>query len=477
MEFKRLTSINGFDKYDLANAKQNNYVWSMGELNEYIYVGTGRNIALWPINVLKSRIPGFIVPSSVTNDFDNNRAEIWRYKKDGTGGWQRVFTAPEGIEGFRFMISHKTIGPRSALYVATSSNSQKNKIRVYKTTNGIKWSEVQREELKGDTSRAMTIHNGKLYIATAYEQISKPYLYSSLDPELYAWKIELDPEMAGFNAEKNPQGFIYNIASFNGHIYVSTSNPNGIQLWRTRGIEPKLNDWIMIADKGFGDESNTWSLSMTVFKNHLYLSATTELPKGYLFPRGSDIIRIDRNDKWELVVGGKALIPSETINGTRNKSLSGYDGGFSNPLNLYIWQMKEFKNELYVTTLDHGVNLQLILEIFILNRDAIKKYMPNIGGVNGDIDGLIKKLQISISEMDKNKYSYGFDMFKSHDGIKFSSVFLDGLGNKDNYGGRILFIDSQNQLYIGTANPYEGCEVWRVEKLCNNSFHSCNKKI
>lgn len=476
MKFKKLTPINGFDKENIANAKQNNYVWSMGELNEYIYVGTGRNIALWLINSMKSRIPGFIVPSSISNDIDNNRAEIWRRKKDSTGDWERVFIAPSGIEGFRFMISHESIGPRTALYVATSSNSQENEIRVYKTTNGIKWSEVQWEKLKGDTSRAMTIHNGKLYIATAYEKVSQPYLYSSLDPEIYSWKTELDPDMEGFNIDSNPQGFIYNIASFNGHLYVSTSNPKGIQLWRTKGMEPKLNEWVMIADKGFGDESNTWSLSMSVFRDHLYLSATTELPKGYLFPRGADIIRVDKNDKWEIVVGGEALIPSQTINGTRKKSISGYDGGFSNPLNIYIWQIKEFENRLYVTTLDHGINFQLILEIFTLNKEVIKKYMPNIGGINGDIDELIRRIKIAIKEMEGNKYSYGFDMFKSENGVSFSSVFLDGLGNKDNYGGRILFVDSDNKLYIGTANPYEGCEVWMLENRCENLGWKCNKK-
>lgn len=45
-KFKNLTPVNGLDYNDLENARQNNYCWSMSELDDYIYVGTGRNILL-----------------------------------------------------------------------------------------------------------------------------------------------------------------------------------------------------------------------------------------------------------------------------------------------------------------------------------------------------------------------------------------------------------------------------------------------
>jgi hypothetical protein len=43
-KFSQLTPVNGFDLSNLNNARQNNYAWSMSDLGEYIYVGTGRNI-------------------------------------------------------------------------------------------------------------------------------------------------------------------------------------------------------------------------------------------------------------------------------------------------------------------------------------------------------------------------------------------------------------------------------------------------
>lgn len=43
-DFKKITPVRGFDRVDPNNARQNNYVWSMEEMGDYIYVGTARNI-------------------------------------------------------------------------------------------------------------------------------------------------------------------------------------------------------------------------------------------------------------------------------------------------------------------------------------------------------------------------------------------------------------------------------------------------
>ena len=459
MSLKNLTNLNGFDSSNLDNAKQNNYAWSMSELNDYIYVGTGKNIMLWPVETLGKYIPNFKIPSSLKVDNYNTTAEIWRYKKDGSRPWEKVFKAPDGIEGFRFMITHSPYGPRKALYAAGSSNSQKSKIKIFKTFNGINWVEVQTDNLNGNTSRSMIVHNNKIYIATATELLSAPYLYSSSDPEVEGWKTELDPTLNGFDPSKNPQGSLYNIQSFNNHIYVSTNSSEGVQIWRTRELEPKLNDWILIGDKGFGNKDNTWSLSMTVFRNHLYFSTTTELPKGYFSPKGADIIRIDKFDNWELIVGGTI---KENLNPATKKSKSGYSSGFFNPLNIYVWQLQEYKNVLYATTFDHGINLQSILDIILLNKKSILKIGSKIGITPDSIEKLISELKNILSILTSINYPFGFDIFASYDGIRFIPVSLDGLGNPTNYGGRILYVDSKNELYIGTANPYEGCEVWKT---------------
>ena len=51
---------------------------------------------------------------------------------------------------------------------------------------------------------------------------------------------------------------------------------------------------------------------------------------------------------------------------------------------------------------------------------------------------------------------------------------MNGFANKYNYGGRTLFVDSSNTLYIGTANPFQGCEVWKV-KSKSKDIHCYSK--
>lgn len=76
--FKQLTSTDGFDFNNLDNARQNNYAWSMAELGDYIYVGTGRNV---PLTILQSIAPGIEIPAILKPVNQDNLAEIWRYKK------------------------------------------------------------------------------------------------------------------------------------------------------------------------------------------------------------------------------------------------------------------------------------------------------------------------------------------------------------------------------------------------------------
>jgi hypothetical protein len=270
LDFEQLTTTNGFDFKNLKNARQNNYAWSMAELGDYIYVGTGRNIIA---NLLKAINENIKLPALIQPSCPDNQAEIWRYKKDGSLPWNCVYKAPyeSGIFGFRFMIQHTPFGGSPCLYAAGYGQN----IKILKTTNGCDWYETQ-NTLQGSSSRAMVSHKGKLYVATVNMLGSSTgtLLYRSADPEFYPWELVTDSNAQGFDPSKNPRGAISNMAVFNDKIYVATSNEDGVQVWRTNGTEPKLNDWTLIVDKGFGDPSNKYSLSMGVFKNYLYVIFT-----------------------------------------------------------------------------------------------------------------------------------------------------------------------------------------------------------
>ena len=247
LSFKNLTPTNGFDSNDLNNARQNNYAWSMSDLGDYIYVGTGRNI---PVNIISAIVPGAPLPALIRPNPIDNLAEIWRYRKDGSLPWERVYKAPanSGIIGFRYMITHRPFGGNPCLYAATVGP----KPQVLKSTNGVNWYILPDTILQGNSSRAMVVQKGKIYMSTISEQDQSAgaMLYSSPDPEFYPWESLINPDAPGFDPTKNPTGPIWNMEVFNNRIYVTVSDPNGAQVWRTNGPEPKLNDWTLIVDRG-----------------------------------------------------------------------------------------------------------------------------------------------------------------------------------------------------------------------------------
>lgn len=453
--FKSLTPENGLDYNNLENARQNNYCWSMSELDDYIYIGTGRNILLVIIQTYFG--DSLNIPTSIYVPNQDNRAEIWRYKKDCPNSWQKVFTVEDEREyGFRYMVNFKPFNGNPALYAASAATE--GYMQVYKSVNGTVWEKVLSDvkpnsTITGTSSRAMVVHKDKLYLAAIDETGQGPgqetLLYSSKDPEFFPWKLET-PE--GTNPNKNPQGGITNMAVFNNRIYVATSTENGIQVWRTNKEEPKVNDWTLVVDNGFGDEDNVYPLSMGVFKNHLYVSGTKELPLAWAIPRGCDIVRIDKYDDYEVVVGPN--------------SVSGILSGFYNPFNVYAWQIQEYKEKLFISTFDDATNMQLILELLLANKDNLP--LPEF-----IVDILIEIYELVVELLNVFKYPFGFNLYVSRDGLDFEPVFLDGLDNRYNYGGRILYVDSEDDLYIGTANPYQGLEVWKASKCkcncCNNN--------
>ena len=70
----------------------------------------------------------------------------------------------------------------------------------------------------------------------------------------------------------------------------------------------------------------------------------------------------------------------------------------------------------------------------------------------------MKSLQEMIAESDK-----GFDLFVTEDGVNFENLTTDGFDDDYNMGLR-TFISSTDGLYIGTANPFYGCQLWRLNE-------------
>lgn len=58
----------------------------------------------------------------------------------------------------------------------------------------------------------------------------------------------------------------------------------------------------------------------------------------------------------------------------------------------------------------------------------------------------------------------GFDMFVTEDGKNFETITRNGLGDKYNHGLRTFAVTDAG-LCVGTANPFYGAQVWRIDEV------------
>ena len=58
----------------------------------------------------------------------------------------------------------------------------------------------------------------------------------------------------------------------------------------------------------------------------------------------------------------------------------------------------------------------------------------------------------------------GFDLFVTEDGCNFETITRDGFGDPYNHGCRVFAVTDLG-LCIGTANPFYGTQVWRLDDL------------
>lgn len=474
--FKKITPVNGFDAANPDNAMQNNYAWSMTELGDYIYVGTARNI---PYSILSNKIFGDIpIPGELTPKKPVMRGEIWRRRKCGPHGWERVYRTPENLVdlGFRFMTTYTTPGGETAIYAGALTLSPN--LFMVKSTDGVNWRQLE-TGIQGFSTRYMVEHRGKLYMGVLpLTGLAGTQLYSSYDPERDGWELV---DVSG-DPDKNPRGNVDLLLSYNDHLYVGTGRPTGFELWRTLEAEPQKDKWKLVVDKGAGDARNEHPWAIAVFKNYIYIGTAIEAAvlslnqdQRIVPPKGFDVIRVDRYDNWELVVGGPPIVPTQPETGVRGLPLSGYSSGFGNISNAYCWQLQSQGDELYLGTFSWSVLIppfipllpEILRNLLSLNakgyRTSLEDYLKYL--LQADplfahlpIDGVLRLVAGFLMRLGRR--TLGFDLWKTGDGIHWVPVSLNGLGNPHNYGVRMLFLSQNGNLYLGTANPFEGLEVW-----------------
>lgn len=175
------------------------------------------------------------------------------------------------------------------------------------------------------------------------------------------------------------------------------------------------------------------------------------------FEQPVNFYRMDENEDIELVVGDKDEMFPEG-------GLSGMGSGFGCNENQYIWKMVEYDGKLYVGTYDASSFL-LPLDEYMNDENAAQEWKDKV-------DEYVEKLCSNYQGIPESavtcgeyldKATFGFDLYVTEDGIHFTKTTDDGFGDPYNHGCRAFGITEEG-LFVGTANPFYGTQVWKLSE-------------
>ena len=437
-------SENGFDAADNA-ADWNDYPWAMsyftpdGKSEGQLFVGTGNGIdemVLALFGVMEG-LPAVSRPP-----------EIRRFRPDqGTTSWERVFdfrnldAGPEyAATGFRSMAVYRAQSDGvNYLYAGTFGTHP----LLLRSATGepdswtVVWEAPDTEKARAglESIRWMTVHNGLLYIA-----ITKEFSPGGGTGQILAsdgdtvWPVMED----GFG---NPDNLgVMSLISWNGWLYAGTANAaTGFEIWRFAGPGGDGESPVKVVGNGGTDSRNQAANAPFVFQDRLYFGSM--IVGGVRF-RGCDILRIDAEDNWEVIVGPD--------------SLSGWGPGFNHDANAYIWSMEEHGGCLYAGTWDMNGTFQFVADRPFLALSTIPGIVSLL--VASDIGDMLfeKRAHTPLSCL----IDAGADLYRSCDGTHWEPVFTNGLGDAYNFGVRNM-ASIDGKLYLGISNNFDGLEIWR----------------
>lgn len=418
--------------------RQNSWPWSMIWWQGKLYIGTNRSQLCFQAASNAYAFPWMSYPpddpdvecAAEPEDLEL-QAEIWRWTPE-TDTWERVYQSLNDIEipdhpgkyvardvGYRYMAVFNEVDGTEALYVSgVSARSYIKGIpppRILRSTDGVTFEPIPQDPgtFLGDLDtldgidmnsfRALTVYKGRLYATVG---------------RIYGNGVVLEAENpAGGNdnfRQISPPGMtVFEMVPYNGFLYVGTTDlENGYSVLKTDASGEIPYSFIpIVTNGGFRQPRPSGSvLSMFVFKDRLYVGTD----------RPAELIRINPDDSWDLIVG----TPRDTPDG-RKEPLSGMGDGFDFWLNGHMWRMGEYDGWLYVGTWD---------------MSTLSHAIPWLEPILGP--------------------HMGFDMYATWDGEHFTMVTRDGFGDIFNYGVRTLQ-DTPYGLFLGTANPYYGLQIWR----------------
>ncbi len=442
----------------IDDTRENSYAWAMEVFDGYLWVGTNRNIfgtmfamgGMPTLGGMPEEIPPItdMRPGIYRMDLSTEGWETFYVPVDMTAGMGPV---PMGMDlGYRMMKTYDTENPEPVLYVGSlgyttsliAIDGEGEMNRVF-TMTGQRLLSI----------RGIAEHEGNLFWATedtsGGSMKATPALWYDNDPlgaflenpgVEYA-KILVPEEWLG---ERGTE--VLDMVSYNGALYVfflPYEDDEGFWCGKLT-LNGEDYEWdLIVGDQnlgavypaGMGSRFNGGAVPI-VFKNKVYVGtmdgAAFRLMNGISQPEpgdltmggthGMQIYRFNKADKWEHVM------PKHNV---RDEKTLDVMNGFENPYNKYIWRFGIQGNRLYAGTFDIGTGTQVISTAF--GMDPPELPTPP-----------------------------GFDLYWTIDGEKWRVVSSDGFGDQYNYGTRAFVTDpATDTLYMGTANPFYGCQIWK----------------
>jgi hypothetical protein len=415
--------------------RQNSTVWSMVWWKDRLYIGTLRSFICWRAAIWENNLPNppYYPPSDAAADCPPDladiplRAEIWQYNP-GRDSWKRVYRSPQNVPipgrpgkfiardtGYRGMLVFPEPDGTESLYVMGVSPREVygNSIelpppRILRTIDGTNFEEVPQKagtflgDLEYTSLRSGTIYKNKMYISNGSAR-GEGILIESANPKRGNNK---------FRPVMDPDTIIWDAIVFNDYLYVAVADQvNGFSLLKTDAEgEPPYEFKKVIVEGGYLSSPSASIVSLHVFNNQLY--AGTYAP--------AELYRISGDDSWELLIGKGRQTPRGWV-----YPLSGLEAGFGWPYNIQIYRMHDYNGELYLGTLD-------------TSREVTQLF-----------PGLDPRLS----------WQYGFDLYKSKDGVNFEAVTITGLDESFQVAVR-TFSTTPYGLFMGTGSYWYGFDIW-----------------
>ncbi|MPY88883.1 MAG: hypothetical protein GEU99_13265 [Luteitalea sp.] len=472
-------ATNGVSEF--GGVDNSTWAWSAKWFKGKLYVGTASEALCMSLLTADVRVGTNVYPSAVNTgqcpDFPklvkSLGAEIWQYTPE-RDEWIRVFKSRDTIPlfdeegniatgtardvGFRGMEVFVEPDGTEALYAGgVTSGSVFEPMpfkpdaypppRLLRSVDGVTWAPVPQDpgtflgeignvlvdpQTKFRSFRSLVSYNGQLF-ATIGDYVGVGVILASANPAAgnNAWRQVSPPR------EEFP---VWNLIAYNGFLYCTTGmgdamgtlatvstadeddGPEGYGVYKTdaRGRPPYK--FVPVVINGGYQPDRTFrspnGLSFAEFKGDLYLGTN----------RPTELIRIRPDDSWDLVVGE----PRNTPDGFK-APISGFGNGFGSWFNGHFWRMASDGDHLYLGTWDWSIGLQYLF--------------PSLGLLD-PIDKLFS-------------HQYGFDLFRTSDGVHWTAVTQSGMGDPNNSGVRSLEATPIG-LFIGTARQRNGFQIFKT---------------